>query len=266
MSIPDKPRHLQRDYAAQFEDRSIATAYAARPPYPDAVFDTLVELSAAAPREVLELGAGSGDLSLRLSARVDRVDAVEPSEAMLAIARRRAGAQTSSIRFIAASAEAFRPEQAYALVVAAESLHWMDWPVVLPMIGSALRPGAFLAIVTTRALTGLAWQPALGELIARYSTNRDYRTYDLVEELTSRALFREVGRRTLAAGFSQDLEQYVESFHSRNGFSRERMTPSAADAFDRELRGLVRSHVPDGTVAGRVRCDVVWGAPCVSRG
>lgn len=35
----------------------------------------------------------------------------------------------------------------YALVVAGDSLHWMDWPVIVPRIRDVLSPNGSLGIV-----------------------------------------------------------------------------------------------------------------------
>jgi SAM-dependent methyltransferase len=182
---------------------------------------------------------------------------------MLAIARERQAQRDapSNIRWFDTSAEAHRFDGLYACVVAAESLHWMDWAVVLPAIGRCLTPRGHLAIVTVRQLIDLPWQPQLIELIGRYSTNGVYRPYDIAHELTVRGLFDVAGQQTvIGAPFAQSADDYVESFHSRNGFSRERMG-AAADAFDRELHELVRAHAPTGVVEAKVTSTVFWGKP-----
>jgi predicted TPR repeat methyltransferase len=61
--------------------------YPYRPPYPDEAIELLVELIRDGPRTVLDAGCGTGDLSRRLAPRVDRVDAVDASAAMLAKGR-----------------------------------------------------------------------------------------------------------------------------------------------------------------------------------
>jgi trans-aconitate methyltransferase len=252
-----KPRHLAGDYAAQFEDPSVARAYNARPPYPSAVFDLIESLAIGRPRRLLELGAGTGDLTFPLSRRVESIDAVEPSQAMLEIAGSREHAP--NIRWFRSTAEAHAYEGPYSAVVAAESLHWMSWGQVLPAIARSLSPSGCLVIVCDRMLAGLAWRDRERELIARYSTNRDYMPYVLENELTTRGLFEETGRRECCEPrFVQSVDDYVESFHSRNGFSRERMG-AGADEFDRELHGLVLAHCPDGRVEAKVVTTVIWG-------
>jgi SAM-dependent methyltransferase len=195
MAIAEKPRHLHPDYGAQFGDPSIVAAYPARPPYPPRVFDTLASLVRGEPRRVLELGAGTGDISIGLAARVDCLDAVEPSSAMVAAAREVGGGATN-VRWIVDTAEKFRPEHSYSLAVAAESLHWMDWGTVLPKVGASLVPSAVLAIVTERTIVGLSWMTALREIVSRFSTNRDYRTYDVVHEVVSRGSSKRLAARS----------------------------------------------------------------------
>jgi ubiquinone/menaquinone biosynthesis C-methylase UbiE len=213
---------------------------------------------------VLELGSGSGDLTLPLSERVDAIDAVEPSLPMLELARARVLAERrgGNVRFVQSGAEDFVSDGDYALAVAAESLHWMEWSIVLPALARWLRPGGRLAMTGVRMVVELPFQAQLWPLVAAHSTNRDFKRYDLAQELTRRGLFRELGRRECSTPrFAQSVDDYVESYHSRNGFSRERMAPGAADAFDRELRALIAPHAPDGVVTGKVTCTVIWGEP-----
>lgn len=257
-----KPRHLSADYAARFTDPSVVVAYSNRPPYPDEVFDTLVSLLPSGPRRVLELGSGTGDLTLGLAARVEEVDAVEPSERMIEHARRRAHGVAANIRWTCASAEDFRSTERYALVVAAESIHWMEWTRVFQVIARSLREDAMLAIVTERKIVGIPWMAEARRIVAQYSTNKDYRAYDVIEELSRRGMFREVGRHQCRQPlFSQAIDAYVESFHSRNGFSRDRMSRERAAGFDAAMRDLVLASVPNGVVTGTVESTVVWGRP-----
>ena len=261
MSPRDKPRHLGADYAAQFRDRALVRAYVARPPYPDAVIDALRALLPHGQARALELGCGSGDLTFRLAEHVAELVAIDPSPAMLSAALERQPIVPRNIHFVLASAETFVPHGKFELVVAAESLHWMEWSIVLPKLAHALTRQGRLAIVLARGWVDLPWEPELRTLLARYSTNQEYRPYDLVEELTQRGLFEEAGRtRAVQPRYEQDVDTYIESFHARNGFSRERMGAASAAAFDAAVRELVLSHRPDGVVSGELAASVVWGS------
>ena len=256
-----KPAHLGPAYAAQFEDETIASAYHTRPPYPPALFERLGRLQPARGR-ILDLGCGTGDIALGLLNYAERVDALDPSAAMLRIARSRPSASDPRVRWIESSAETFQPDASYSLIVAAESLHWMDWPVVIRWISRALDPSASLALVSGRRFDPLPWDHELGSIIARYSTNKEYRPYDLVEELTARRLFRETGRTsTPPIPFAQSLDEYIESFHTRNGLSRQRMTRDAATHFDAAVRSLVSRTSHDTAVHGTLTATAIWGTP-----
>ena len=100
-----KPKHLGAEYGAQFQDASVVAAYPHRPPYPEAVFETLAGLTVAGNRAVLDLGCGTGDLARRLAEHVARVDAVDLSERMLALARTLPGGDRPNLRWIQGTAE-----------------------------------------------------------------------------------------------------------------------------------------------------------------
>jgi len=59
----------------------------------------------------------------------------------------------------------------------------------------------------------------------------------------------------------QSVDDYVESFHSRNGFSRGRLSARRAGEFDHKLKTLVARHCADGAVPVSVRARVVWCRP-----
>jgi SAM-dependent methyltransferase len=248
-------------YAMQFRDRSIVDAYYHRPPYPDETFEILSGLLVGKPRIVLDAGCGTGEIARPLAQDVERVDAVDFSEGMIEKGKKLPGGNNRRINWIAGSVEAAPLLAPYGLVVAASSLHWMDWTVVMSRFRRSLVAGGYLALIY-QALTRNPWDEALGRIIPRYSTNRDYRPYNLVEELQERGLFTKVGeKRTEVVPFSQGIEEYIEAFHSMNGFSRERMSEQTAKAFDREVRALVEEHCPEGIVRLGVNAVVTWGLP-----
>lgn len=256
-----KPRHLERDYAEQFQDRSVVAAYRRRPPIPAPVFDILLDLIVDEPRVVLDAGCGTGAVARELASHVERVDAVDFSPAMLTAGQRLPGGDQPRLRWIAGAVEDVPLDPPYALIVAAHSLHWLDWPVVLPRFRQLLAPHGALAIVWQDEAPQ-PWRDDLMTLIARFSTNRDFQPYHLIDELTGRGLFRQHGmRQTAPRPFAQSIASYIESIHSRNGFSRERMAPADAAAFDGAVTRLLHAAHPDGVVRLAIAGNVVWGEP-----
>lgn len=256
-----KPKHLGPDYAAQFQDAAVVAAYPTRPPYPAEVFEILAGLVTTEPRIALDVGCGTGDVARRLAPMLARLDAVDLSRRMIEYGMLLPGGDAPNLRWIVGAAENAPLEPPYALITAGESLHWMDWPVVMPRLANALAPDAYLAIVG-RSEEPSPWSDDLLRLIVRYTTNRDFQPYNLISELESRGLFTKSGERgTAPIPVEQSVDDYIESIHSRNGFSRDRMRPEDAAAFDAVVRELVTPYVRDGVLLLRVSAMVVWGVP-----
>ena len=172
------------------------------------------------------------------------------------------GAVGASVEWHLVAAEDHAFDRRYSAVVAAEAFHWLDWHRVVPRIAESLAPRGFLILIERTLAEPPPWQPDLQGLIRDYSTNRDYVPYDVVTELESRGLITVDGRaRTEAVAYRQLADDYIESFHSRNGFSRARLATGRAQEFDDKLRTLLGRYCPDDTVGLLVQARVVWCRP-----
>ena len=181
---------------------------------------------------------------------------------MLERGRRRTAVAEDRVEWLAVAAEDYSFDGRYTAVVAAEAFHWLDWRRVLPRIESSLIDSGHLILVERALGARLPWEPDLRALIRTYSTNRDYVPYDTVTELESRGLVVVAGRaETETVVHRQKVDDYVESFHSRNGFSRARLSPERAREFDDQLTTLVRRSCPDDIVLVPVRARITWVRP-----
>ena len=260
-----RPAHWTKENAARFEDRSVVDAYHLRLPYPPEIFDALAGLIVDVPRTILDVGTGTGELARPMAARVDSVDAVDASARMIARGKTLPGGNHPGLTWIEARIESLPIQSRYALITAGDSLHWMDWDVVMPRLQEMLTPSGLLAIVHRTELPP-PWQDGLVKLIAEYSTSQNFETFDLIAELERRRLFEQAGRfETPPIGSRQSLDEYVESFHSRSSLSRDNMSPGAAAAFDRRLRELVATWCHEGTVELRTVGSIEWGLPRAER-
>ncbi|MBA3458401.1 MAG: methyltransferase domain-containing protein [Deltaproteobacteria bacterium] len=122
---------------------TVAAQYAAyRPHYPAALVDVLADRSP--PGTALDVGCGSGQLSVALAARFTRVIATDPAQAQLDAARPAPG-----VEYRCAPAEASGlPAASIALVVAAQAAHWFDMPRFLAEVERIAVPGALIALVS----------------------------------------------------------------------------------------------------------------------
>ena len=260
-----QPAQFAPVHASIFGDASVVDAYAHRPPYPPETFDILMQLidADANPRTILDAGCGPGPMARALAPRVNRVDAVDIATRMIEAGRRLPGGDHPRIRWLQGAIEELPLQGPYALIVAAASLQWMTWRVALPRFHQLLTPNGVLAVVDDLTEPP-PWREHL-DFVSAYSLNADFQPYTMLsvtQELANRGLFQPMGLRTTApVTFRQSIEAYVESFHARNGLSRDRMTRQQARAFDDDLRTLVMRYCPDGMVTLQVRSQVIWGRP-----
>jgi ubiquinone/menaquinone biosynthesis C-methylase UbiE len=259
-----KPLHLRAEYGAQFDDASIVDAYHFRPPYSAEAFDVLLGLVPGRSPSVLDLGCGTGEIARRIAPRSIRVDAVDPAQRMLMKAQSQPGGEADNIKWILGSAEEAPLHGPYDLVIAGASLHWMEWDIVLPRLAAALTSDGYLAILEQHQEPS-PWSAQLVDLCHRISTNRHFQPYNIVEELTTRNLFEVNGNmETQPTTFTQSLPEYIESFHARNGFSRDRLSGPAAAEFDQRLAEMVTPHLTNNQVHLRVLDVITWGRPTVA--
>ena len=252
-----------------FQDQSVVSAYGFRPPYPAQTSSILLSLlPATGERFVLDAGCGPGAIARALVGQVDGVDAVDISPGMIALGRTLPGGDHRRLRWIEGPIESAPLRPQYGLIVAAASLHWMDWPLALPRFADHLLAGGFLAIVEETHEPN-PWDDEIRPVLARYSLNQDFAPYTIrtvAEELALRGLFEQCGvQETALAPFCQPVANWVASFHARNGFSRERMGQPAAAAFDDELTRIILRHCPDRFVSLPTGARVLWGKPLPQR-
>jgi trans-aconitate methyltransferase len=258
--VKPKPAFLGPQQAAAFQVEAVARAYQFRPPYPDATFNILVNLAIDTPKCILDIGCGTGFVGRELVDRVTHVDAIDISPAMIEQGKRLPRGDAPSLTWIVGAVETAPLSPPYCLITAGDSLHWMDWATLMPRLATMLTPRGSLAILGVGQLP-TPWDDELIPIIQRYSTVSGYHLYDLVAELETRGLFRTSGRQTTApVSFAQSLDEYIESFHGRASFVRDRMGSASAAAFDAAARALVREYTAD-SVTLRIETEVVWGKP-----
>jgi SAM-dependent methyltransferase len=126
-----------------------------RPGYPAQLFADLAQLACIGPAcRVLEIGPGTGQATIALAERGCEIIAVELSQELAAVARRRL-APFPRARIAAADFEAWPlPAEPFDTVVSATAFHWIDAAVRVTKAADALAAGGALAIIGTHHVAG----------------------------------------------------------------------------------------------------------------
>jgi SAM-dependent methyltransferase len=243
-----------------FADAAVAALYRYRAPYPLRVLEILNGLIVE-PRVVLDAGAGTGAIARALAPTVNRVDALDPSAAMIAEGRRLSGGDDARIRWILGHAEDTALALPYGLIVTGASLHWMREDIVLPRFRDALAPGARLAIVDTESAHSGEWRSEFLEVIRRYSpVEHHVETDEMVAVLAqSGRLVLEGEERTAPMPFDQSVDDYLRLLSSTSTLSRATLG-ARADSFEAECRAVFNRYAMR-QIRSHVVGYVAWGRP-----
>lgn len=126
-----------------------------RPGYPRQTVEDLEHLAALqVGSRVLEIGCGTGQLTVPLAQLGPTVTAVELGAALADVARRNVAAYPNVRIIVGAFEEVPLTEHAFDLVVAATSFHWIDPATRLTKSARVLRRGGSLAVIDTHHIAG----------------------------------------------------------------------------------------------------------------
>ncbi|PWI43411.1 class I SAM-dependent methyltransferase [Streptomyces sp. ICBB 8177] len=126
-----------------------------RPRYPSALVTALVRRARLGPSSrVLEVGPGTGQLSVPLARLGGTLVAVELGAALARVARRNLAPHPGARVEVAAFENWPLPSEPFDAVVSATAFHWINPAVRLVKAADALAPGGTLALVTTHHVAG----------------------------------------------------------------------------------------------------------------
>ncbi|MCK4570741.1 class I SAM-dependent methyltransferase [Candidatus Bipolaricaulota bacterium] len=126
-----------------------ASAYdIARPGYPPELIDKLIELTQLpANARILEIGCGTGQITLPLAERGYEIVAIELGENLARIAASNLST-FPQIQVVHSSFEEWiADEPSFNLVLSAQAFHWIDPEIGYPKIRRSLKSGGHLAVV-----------------------------------------------------------------------------------------------------------------------
>jgi SAM-dependent methyltransferase len=203
------------DEVAELYDR-------ARPGYPQSLIDDLVDFTGLrGGHRVLEIGSGTGQLTVPLAERGVSLLAVELGSNLADVARRKLSRFDHAEVVVADFDQWVLPDRPFDLVVAATAFHWLDPATRIRKCADALRSGGTVAIVETRWGVRHGDDPFFAEsqsCYARWDPGHDPSFQpptleDLPEErddLASSHLFAEIAHRRYLYDREYSAAQYCD--------------------------------------------------------
>ena len=156
MSDPRRDRSLSFGSQAAAYERG-------RPSYPPAAIDWLLAPTADwSPRDVLDLGAGTGKLTSRLVERGLHVFAVDPIAEMLDVLR---DTLPDTPALLGTAEQIPLPDSCVDAVLVAQAWHWFDTDRAGAEISRVLRPGGRLGLLWNVRDERLGWVKEFGRIV-----------------------------------------------------------------------------------------------------
>jgi ubiquinone/menaquinone biosynthesis C-methylase UbiE len=251
--VPQQLFSSAADYYAQY-----------RPGYPQSLVDALAARTGLdGTQRVLDVGCGSGQLTLPLSRHARAVVAIDPVPGMLARGRQAAqAAGAGSITWAEGDSSqiAALAGPGADLAVFAASFHWTDRPAVLAVLDQILAPDG--AVVVINDVLGESEQPdwayAIARIRARYLGDQPRAGTGIYShrDVLANSAFCAVD--TLTWSWSRQLTvEEVTGLQLSYSFSTPALLGDNAPAFSSDVRAAVLGLHPAGVVTEPLRVEVL---------
>lgn len=236
----------------------------ARPDYPAALFDHLVEVSRLQPGDhLLEIGCATGRATIPLAERGFAITGLELGPLLAAAARRNLD-RFENVEVVEVDFEQWTPPHGapFDLVLAATSWHWIDPAVRYRKAWAVLRPGGHLAIWKENHVFPTGGDPFFREIQevyeeigeglpadARWSTPEHLEYFqDPREEIEASGLFEDLHVRRFDWETTYDASGYIDLLDTFSGhiamepWQRDRLYTEIRQRLGRRPDGRLRRH------------------------
>jgi SAM-dependent methyltransferase len=239
-----------------------------RPGYPSVFFTDLVaRFQLDGTGRLLDLGCGTGQLTLRLAEHVAASIGVDPEPEMLnEVARRAQAAGVGNVSWAQGSSAELPGELGrFDLVTMGRSFHWMDREQVLTALDGMVNDNGGLVIANDSCLirSATAWQHAIEDVQLRFlppdwqagiPTSAD--GHEPHEEILARSAFRHVQQQAYEFTRTWTIERAISYVYSTS-LPLRRLLGSRRAAFEQEVTDALLAIDPAGRFTEPVTLEVL---------
>lgn len=251
--------------------KSTAPYYAKyRLPYPPELFEHLRSaFGLNVSKRVLDLGCGTGQLSIPLSHSVKEVVAIDISSEMIEEGRKQALlAGIANIGWREMAAEVISSKLgAFHLALFGGSFHWMDRSLVLERCYEVLEPGGGIGIISGGSSIWQgkqAWEKAAVKVIQKWlgpdrragggTFPTDFLRH---EEIVARSRFQNMITGEIKRSHVLTLEAFIGLLYSTS-FANKAILGEMAAPFENDLRATLLAEKPDGLFPQEQNCGYIF--------
>ena len=246
-----------------------------RAAYPDELIEQIVhEFDLDGTGRLLDLGCGTGLLTIPLAPHSDSAAGLDPDADMLAEARRQArSAHIANVRWALDGSEGLERRKAdlgrFRLVTFGNSFHWMDREATLESLNGMVDPDGGVAVIDFGGSVWSGseeWHRAATDVIRRWLGDQRRagpgRTYaepdERHEAVIARSPFRRVRVVSGHAERTLTLDEVVGGLYSTS-FASKALLGDRQPRFESDLRSTLTSIVSDGKFHERNSYSAIFG-------
>lgn len=233
---------MKQKIGNSFESEEVVDLYLHRPPYPQEIYDLIVNLSPARDR-ILDLGCGHGKIARPMSKYFKTVAAIDPSAQMIKLGKSLEFGDAQNLEWVESYAETAPLSGKYDTVVAALSIHWMNHEALFTKLSKHMNAQYLLAIVEGDGAYNPPWESDWQTFLSKWvpkitgkplhANNERSHWEKYLDYVDVREIYEVVSEP-----FHQSVRDFILCQHSRDTFAASKLGKNL-EKFDGELRELL---------------------------